>query len=66
MAEWNLRPVGITVVEAGSIQPRLAFVGTVGEHRIRFETTAKGYARLTGRKHPRVKAMRAAYRRRRR
>lgn len=63
MGDFVLQRVAVTPVEP-AIQPRLTFVVAVDGHRIRFETTAKGYARLTGRRHARVKAMHAAYARR--
>ena len=62
-----MKPIGVTVRESGdTIQPTVRMWTQLGEHTVSFDVTARGYQNLTGRKHPRVKAMRTAYRRRQR
>jgi len=66
MAEWEMRPVSFTVREnSGAIQPTIRTTAHIGAHVIAFYVTAKGYRQMTGRRHPRVTAMRAAYGKRR-
>lgn len=63
MAEWNMRAVSLTVRDAGgAIQPVVPTPLMLGQ--IPMYVNARGWRRLTGRRHPRVKAMHAAYRRR--
>lgn len=63
MAEWTMTPVSVTIREAGgAIQPVVPTPLMLGQ--IPMYVNARGWQVLTGHRHPRVKAMHAAYRRR--
>lgn len=61
MAEWNMTAVSLTVRDAGgAVQPVVPTPLMLGQ--IPMYVNARGWQRLTGRRHPRVRAMHAAYR----
>lgn len=67
MPDWIMRHATVAVREPGeTIQPGIDIAMRSPFGLITVRVTARGYANITGRRHPRVTAMHAAYRRRQR
>jgi hypothetical protein len=62
MADWIMRRATVAVREPGeTIQPGIDIAMRSPFGTITVRVTARGYANITGRRHPRVTTMHAAY-----